>query len=78
LATTLYAGIPTVADEIPSYRDLGRFCVLNDWQAGLQMYLSDKTRTEENLKLAKTYVADHYTIRQIGGRWAELLAKLFD
>jgi hypothetical protein len=78
LATTLYAGIPTVADEIPSYRDLGRFCVLNDWEEGLQMYLNNKTISPEDLKLAKTYVADHYTIRHIGDRWAEQLTKFFD
>jgi hypothetical protein len=78
LATALFAGVPTVADEIPSYRDLAPYCVLNDWERGLRFYLDDKPVGQEHARSAKAYILERYTIQQIGDAWAKHLAAFVD
>jgi hypothetical protein len=78
LATALLAGIPTVADEIPSYRDLAPYCILNDWDRGLRLYLEDKAVGLEHARAARPYILEHYTIKQIGDAWAKHLAAFVD
>jgi hypothetical protein len=78
LATALFAGVPTVADEIPSYRDLAPFCVLNDWERGLRLYLNNKTAGQQHARPAKPYISKHYTINQLGDSWAKHLAAFVD
>jgi hypothetical protein len=78
LATALFAGVPTVADEIPSYRDLARFCVLNDWEHGLRLYLDNKWIGQEHARSAREYILEHYTIKQVGDAWAKHLSAFID
>ena len=78
LATALYAGVPTVADEIPSYRDLAPYCILDNWEYGLQLYLENKAIGEKHTTSAKSYISKRYTIAQIGDRWSQHLAKFLD
>jgi hypothetical protein len=78
LATALFAGVPTVADEIPSYRDLAHYCVLNDWERGLRVYLDNNPLGREQVKSAKPYILEHYTISHIGDAWAKHLSAFVD
>jgi hypothetical protein len=75
LASALYAGIPTIADCIPSYRDLSSFCIFDDWEYGLRKYLSDKVAAQEHAKPAKEFINSRYTMRQIGTLWAKHLGQ---
>jgi hypothetical protein len=74
LATALYAGIPTIADSIPSYSDLSKFCVLDDWENGLRNYLRDPLKAKEHARPAKNYIKARYSIAEIGSQWADHLA----
>lgn len=74
LAMALYAGTPTIADSIPSYSDLSRFCVLDDWERGLSTYLSNPLKVKEHARPAKKYIKARYSIKEIGSQWAEHLA----
>lgn len=78
LATALFAGVPTVADEIPSYRDLAPYCVLNDWERGLRLYLGHKPVGREHARAAREYILKNYTIRQVGEAWARHLSTFLD
>jgi hypothetical protein len=78
LATALFAGVPTVADEIPSYRDLAQYCVLNDWERGLRLYLDNNPVGREQAKSARPYILEHYTINHIGHVWAKHLSAFVD
>jgi hypothetical protein len=78
LATALFAGVPTVADEIPSYRDLAPYCVLNDWERGLRLYLNNQSAGREQAQSARSYIQERYTIRQIGDAWAKHLSAFVD
>jgi hypothetical protein len=78
LATVLFAGVPTVADEIPSYRDLAQYCVLNDWERGLRLYLDNNPVGREQAKSARPYILEHYTINHIGHVWAKYLSAFVD
>jgi hypothetical protein len=78
LATALFRGVSTVADEIPSYSDLAPYCVLNDWERGLRLYLDDRSVAQGHTEAAKTYVRERYTIKPIADAWAEHLAAFVD
>jgi hypothetical protein len=78
LVLSLYEGIPTVADEIPSYTEFGSFCVLNNWEYGLRLYLSNKRVAQEQVTRARAYIQEHYTIKQTGDQWVNLLSKFVD
>ncbi len=74
LALALYEGVPSVADEIPSYKELAAFCVLNDWERGLRLYLSDDRIGREHVKEAKAYIDEHFSITQIANQWQAQLS----
>lgn len=78
LATALFAGVPTVADEIPSYRDLAPYCVLNDWENGLRLYLEDETAGRTHTRAAREYILERYTIKQVGDAWEKYLSAFVD
>ena len=78
LVTALFAGVPTVADEIPSYRDLAPYCVLNHWKSGLRFYLDNKPGGREQARSARPYILEHYTINHIGDAWAKHLSAFVD
>ena len=78
LATALFAGVPTVADEIPSYTDLAPYCILNAWRDGLQFYLENKLAAVEQARSARPYILRNYTIKQIGDAWARHLSPFVD
>lgn len=78
LATALFAGVPTVADEIPSYRDLAPYCVLNDWERGLRLYMDHKPLGQEHARSARAFIMEHYTIKQVGDAWAKHLSAFVD
>jgi len=78
LVLSLYEGIPTVADEIPSYTEFRRFCILDDWEYGLRSYLRNKESVQEPLVMARKYIDEHYTITHIGDKWANLLTAFTD
>jgi hypothetical protein len=75
LALALYEGVPTVADEIPSYSEFARFCVLNDWEGGLRLYLNNKASGREHVERARTYISQRFTITQVADQWQEQLSK---
>ena len=75
LARALYEGVPTVADEIPSYRPLEPFCVLNNWEDGLQLYLHNREIVREHVTRAKAFIEDHFTIRYIADQWQACLSR---
>jgi glycosyltransferase involved in cell wall biosynthesis len=75
LALALYEGVPSVADEIPSYRELAAFCVLNDWERGLRLYLSNNHIAREHVEGARAYIEEHFTISQIADEWQAQLSR---
>lgn len=75
LALSLYAGLPTVADGIPSYRELASFCVLDDWEGGLTRYLDDPAAARLQATAARAYIREHYGIARIANGWAECLSR---
>lgn len=76
LATALYAGVPVVADCIPSYRELGQFCYLDQWETGLNAVLSRASEPWQRAARGQQFVRQHYVISQIAGRWAAVLNEI--
>lgn len=73
LATALYAGVPVVADCIPSYQELGQFCYLDQWEAGLNAILSRAPEPWQRAARGQQFVRQHYLISQIARRWVAVL-----
>jgi hypothetical protein len=75
LALALYEGVPSVADEIPSYREFSPFCILNDWEGGLRLYLSNKAIVKEHVASARNYIGNRLMITHIADQWQATLSK---
>lgn len=74
LATALFAGVPAVADGIPSYRELAEFSCLDDWEGGLNAIFEERP-----LVLAKAARGREYLLRRClpshsASAWEKFLA----
>jgi glycosyltransferase involved in cell wall biosynthesis len=74
LATALSAGVPVVADEIPSYREFADFCCLNDWEGGLEAVFTDYAKTMERVHAGRAYVGHHWSPSAVARQWEKVLA----
>ena len=69
LALALSQGLAVVADRIPSYHAFLRACYLDDWEAGLQSYLSDPHLRGSHVALGNPLVNDEWTMPRIADKW---------
>jgi len=79
MALSIHAGVAVVADAIPSYRAFSEACYLDDWEAGLERYLSDPDLRRRHVEIGQAIIAREWTIAHIADQWQEffngLLAK---
>jgi len=76
LTTALFAGVPVVADGVPSYREFSEFCVLDDWQAGLHEILAEPGAARKKSLAGKKYIESKWMPVHIAERWRNLLQPL--
>lgn len=76
LALALFLGVPVVATAIPSYREFGDFCILDDWHNGLRAYLESQTLRRQHAEAGGAYVRAHYTIQKAASEWRQLFEEL--
>ena len=79
LALSLSVGLAVVADSIPSYRDFADCCFLDDWQSGLERYLSDPEVRRRHVERGQTIILREWSITRLAEKWRDffdtLLAK---
>lgn len=76
LALSLQAGLAVVADSIPSYLAFDESCYLDDWEAGLESYLSDPELRRHDIGIGRAIVAKKWTLDCIVGRWRDFFDQL--
>jgi glycosyltransferase involved in cell wall biosynthesis len=72
LATALSLGLAVVADSIPSYREFGRFCRLDDWDQGVIDYIRDPELRRSHVEEGRQYVMQKYSLERIADAWERL------
>jgi len=75
LASALYMGLPTIADEIPSYRDLAPFCVLDEWDKGFERYITDHESARRQAGSSRQYITSHYSMDRLVKKWIAVLSR---
>jgi glycosyltransferase involved in cell wall biosynthesis len=75
VATALSAGLAVVADSIPSYREFGQICRLDDWP-GLLEYVKDPDLRRRQAAEGRQYVMQKYSLPRIADDWERLFSAI--
>lgn len=78
LSTSLFAGIPVVADSIPSYREFEDYCVLDSWHDGLTEILTEPEKARGRAMMGREYILQKWMPSHVADRWLEILLPLVD
>ena len=73
LTTSLFSGVPVVADSLPSYREFSEFCILDDWQRGLHEVLAESEKARTRALAGKDYIQRKWLPVHIAERWLNVL-----
>jgi hypothetical protein len=76
LTTALFAEVPVVADDLPSYREFSDFCVLNNWQTGLREILCEKESARRKALAGKKYIQSKWMPVHVAEQWRRILQPL--
>ena len=76
LALSLQLGVPVAATGIPSYREFGDFCALDDWEGGLNAYLESAEVRRRHVEAGRAYVGEHHTMEKAAEEWRKVLERL--
>lgn len=75
---SLSLGVPVVATEIPSLAPLAPFIALDDWAEGIERYLTDPVRRQNDVEGARRLIAERYSGEAISDRWAQLIENIVE
>jgi hypothetical protein len=73
LTSALYAGVPVVATGIESYREFADYCVLDDWDNGLQGLATDLDGRTARAIASRRFIDQKWSTRALSDRWIEAL-----
>lgn len=76
LTTSLFAGIPVIADAVPSYTEFSSFCYLDDWAGGLRQVLGNSDEARSKAEAGREYIRRHWMPWHVARRWHEVLGPL--
>ena len=76
VVTALNAGVPVIADQIPSYSEFASFVVLDDWNKGFEQLATNRQRLHEMAQAGQSYVQKEWSIDKIAAQWQRLLKQL--
>lgn len=71
LALALNEGLAVVADPVPSYQAFGAACYLDDWEKGLETYITDPHLRARHIARARSIVENEWTVSRIADRWQD-------
>jgi hypothetical protein len=75
-ALALAMGVAVVADPVPSYQPLERFCRFGDWRRGLEEYLAGPRVRSRDVEMGRAFVRQEWSIGTIASRWQTLFERL--
>jgi hypothetical protein len=71
----LSSGIPVVASWAPALEPLRDCLILDNWEEGIRMYLTDKARAERDVRRARAIIKQHYSAEVITELWTSVIEK---
>ncbi len=76
IALSLYLGVAVIADTIPAYEEFEGFCVLNDWETGLQRYAHSANARQQDARRGGAFVRGRYMVDQVAPQWRSFFERL--
>jgi hypothetical protein len=76
LTTALFAGVPVVADSVPSYLEFSAFCTLGDWRDGLREIVFEPREARRKASEGREYILQHWMPCHVADQWREVLSPL--
>lgn len=76
LALAVGAGMAVVADSIPSYQAFAEVCQLDNWETGLENYLSSPELRQRHVERGQAIIAKEWTLTHIADKWQDLFDQL--
>lgn len=73
LTSALYAGLPVVATGIESYLEFADYCVLDDWDAGLDGLATDLPGRTARALASRAYIDERWSMKALASRWIQAL-----
>lgn len=73
LAAALAAGVPAVADRIPSYDEFAPFCHLDDWERGLSEVLTRPREARARAAGARALLLTRWSPEAVSEQWVSAL-----
>jgi len=75
---SLLLGVPVVADEIPSYRELAAWVPFGDWTVNLKAYADDPELGRRHVADATGHITATYTPQRVVEQWLRPLRAVLD
>lgn len=69
----LSLGIPVVASWAPALEPLRDCLILDNWEKGIRIYLTDRARAEDDVRRARAVIKQHYSAEVIAGLWTAVI-----
>ena len=73
LTTAIYAGVPTIASSIESYREFDNYCTLDDWDGGLEALAEDVEAERRRALASREHIDRRWTSDVIASQWEAAL-----
>ncbi len=71
----LSLGIPVVASWAPALEPLQDCLILDNWEEGIRIYLTDRARAEDDVRRARVIIKQYYSAGAITALWASVFEK---
>lgn len=71
----LSLGIPVVASWAPALEPLRDCLILDNWEEGIRIYLTDRARAVGDVLRASAIIKQHYSAEVITGLWTSVIEK---
>ena len=68
----IQAGLAVVADAIPSFHDFKDVTQLDNWESGLELYLSDPSRRQRDVENGQRPIQESWTNEKIVAQWKQI------
>lgn len=71
----LSLGVPVVASWAPALEPLLDCLILDNWEEGIRMYLTDRARVEDDVRRAHAIIKQHYSAEVVTELWTSVIEK---
>jgi hypothetical protein len=78
VVTSLVLGVPVIADEIPSYEQLGDWILFGNWPESIARYAQDPELVQRHVRQAQDYIRRTYNEGRLVEQWSNVIVSVLD